>query len=177
MTLLALTAIGEDRPGILAAVTEPLARLGCNIEDSSSSILRGHFAVMLVLAAPDGVTAAQVSAALAPAAEKLGLVVTARPLREAPHVPAAPTHLVSVYGADHPGIAAGVTGLLAERGVNVAELTTRLLGTPAAPVYVMLLELVLPSTLPADALEADLRRLAAELRVELAMRPLESDAL
>ena len=49
----AVTAVGADRPGIVAAVSGVLMEQGCNLEDTSMTILRGHFAVMLVLAAPD----------------------------------------------------------------------------------------------------------------------------
>ena len=49
--VLALT--GRDRPGIVAAVTGVLVEHGLNLEDAEMAILRGHFAVMLVLTAAD----------------------------------------------------------------------------------------------------------------------------
>ena len=48
MTHFAVTAVGADRPGIVAAVTGAFAEHGCNLEDSSMTILRGQFAMMLV---------------------------------------------------------------------------------------------------------------------------------
>ena len=50
----AVSAVGADRPGIVAAVTGVFLENGCNLEDTSMTILRGHFAMMLVVAAPDG---------------------------------------------------------------------------------------------------------------------------
>ena len=50
----AVTAIGRDRPGIVAAISAALLDLDCNLEDSHMSILRGHFAVMLIVRAPEG---------------------------------------------------------------------------------------------------------------------------
>lgn len=44
-----LTATGRDRPGIVAAVTRVLLDLGVNLEDAEMAILRGHFAVVLML--------------------------------------------------------------------------------------------------------------------------------
>ena len=52
-----VTASGVDQPGIVAAVTTPLADVGCNLEDATSTILRGHFAMMVVVSGPDGLTA------------------------------------------------------------------------------------------------------------------------
>ncbi|MBM3269411.1 MAG: ACT domain-containing protein [Candidatus Sericytochromatia bacterium] len=174
----ALTAIGEDQPGIVSAVTEPLARLGCNLEDSSSCILRGHFAVMLILAAPAGLEAAGIAAEISRYTDPLGVIVTVRPLREeAVTASAAPSHLLSVYGADRPGIVHGVTQLLFDRGINITELNTRLVGRAQAPVYAMLMELALPAGTGSAELEADLRELAGRLAVDVSLRPLDAEAL
>ena len=53
----AVTAIGRDRPGIVAAISKALLDLNGNIEDSQMSILRGHFAVMLIVKLPEAVEA------------------------------------------------------------------------------------------------------------------------
>jgi hypothetical protein len=49
---LAVTAVGADRPGIIARVTRVLYEHGGNLEDSSMTILGGHFAIMLLVDAP-----------------------------------------------------------------------------------------------------------------------------
>ncbi len=64
MRQLAVSAIGVDRPGIVAAVTGVLVGHGCNLEDTSMSILRGHFAMTLVVSAPDGTEAPELEGAL-----------------------------------------------------------------------------------------------------------------
>ena len=61
MSLLAVTVLGRDRPGIVADSTAALARLGGNLEDSTMTLLRGHFAMLLLVrtdAAPDDVRSA-----------------------------------------------------------------------------------------------------------------------
>ena len=50
MTLHAIIVLGHDRPGIIARTTAALAGLGLNLEDSSMTLLRGHFAMTLVTA-------------------------------------------------------------------------------------------------------------------------------
>jgi glycine cleavage system transcriptional repressor len=52
---LALSALGRDRPGIVAEVTGVLVEHGVNVEDSRMAILRGEFAMVLVLGAPEWV--------------------------------------------------------------------------------------------------------------------------
>jgi glycine cleavage system transcriptional repressor len=53
MLRFAVSVFGRDRPGIVAAVTRVLADAGCNLEDTSMTILRGHFAMMLVISGGD----------------------------------------------------------------------------------------------------------------------------
>ncbi len=51
---------------------------------------------------------------------------------------ARPSHVITVYGADHPGIVHAVSAALAERGVNITGLETRLAGADDSPLYVMI---------------------------------------
>ena len=45
-----MTVLGHDRPGIIAEVTGILADLGVNLEDSTMTLLRGHFSFVLICA-------------------------------------------------------------------------------------------------------------------------------
>lgn len=178
MSHFALTAIGEDRPGIVSAITEPLARLGCNLEDSSSSILGGHFSVMLVLSAPGPLTAEAIEREVDRFASPLGVRVAVRPLPDPDRARAiAPTHVLSVYGADRPGIVHAVARFLADREINITELETRLIGRSSAPVYAMLLEIAFPQGADAPALERELEGLAGHLGVDLSFNPIGPEAL
>lgn len=168
----AVTAIGADRPGIVAGVTEAIRDLGGNLEDVASTILRGHFTMMLVVDAP--VPAADVEAALRDAVESLGVTVTAADVEAgAPGRPQA-THALVVYGSDRPGIVAGIARLLAERGANVTNLSCRLVGEEQ-PVYAMVAEVQVPEG------DEDLPRLvedrARELEVDVTLRPIEVETL
>jgi glycine cleavage system transcriptional repressor len=182
---LAVSAVGADRPGIVAAVTRVFVEHGCNLEDSSMTILRGQFAMMLVVDAPSGVGAGELHQALAEPASALDLVVTVRPLpdepgsatdREAGAGPGA-RFTVSVYGADHPGIVHGVTDLLARRGANIVDLSTRMIGDAEHPVYAMVLEVSLPPAVDPDELADLLRAEAAALGVDASLHAADADIL
>lgn len=178
MSHFALTAVGSDRPGIVAAVAEALFKLGCNVEDSQMSILRGHFAMMLIVAAPEGVGERELEAELEPVRGRLELeALVVRKVLDLHSEAAAPSHILTVYGADHPGIVALVSSTLAERSVNITDLNTRLVGEPDAPLYAMLMEIALPPELPVEQLEAALEEVGEKAQVELSLRPLEAEAL
>ena len=174
----AISAVGADRPGIVAAVSGVLMEQGCNLEDTSMSILRGHFAMMLVVAGPEGLGAEALERALAEPARRLDLVVSVRAIDDG--VPASPpgeAWTVAVYGADRPGIVHGVASLLAEAGVNVVDMATRVIGDPERPVYAMVLEVSVPPGVDPDDLLPRLEGLAGDLGVECSMHRSEADIL
>ena len=174
----ALSAVGSDRPGIVAAVTGALVEHGCNLEDTSMSILRGHFAMMLVVSGPDGLDAATLEDALAGPAAALELVVAVRQIDDdVPSSPEGEAWAIAVYGADRPGIVHRFTSLLAAAGVNVVDLSTRVIGEPGRPVYAMVLEVTLPPGLDGDVLSARLATLARELGVECSAHLSDADIL
>lgn len=172
MTSLAVTVIGHDRPGIIAETTGLLAGLGANLEDSSMTILRGHFA-MVLLATADA-SAADVREGLEPLVADGTLAVS---VREVPHEDAAPalgsSYLLSVHGADRPGIVSAVTERVAAVGGNITDLTTRLTGS----LYVLLAEVDLPPGVDVAALDERLGAAARDLGVHASLRPLEPDVL
>ena len=126
-----LSALGVDVPGIVAAVSGALGDQGCNLEDSTMTILQGHFAILLVVTAPDGTTTADLEGALEPAARQFDLLIVVRSLADrAPSDdarPTSPSHsTIAVHGADRPGIVKAVAGALAEKGGNVVDLSTQI---------------------------------------------------
>jgi glycine cleavage system transcriptional repressor len=173
----AVSVFGRDRPGIVAAVTRVLADAGCNLEDTSMTILRGHFAMMLVVAGP-GAAAPGLAAALDPVAGRLDLQVSVRAVTD--QVTAAAggggaRYAAAVYGADRPGLVARVSEVLAAHQVNIVDLQTRVVGEPD-PVYAMHFELEVPAGRAAQV-EADLATVADELGVQVSFHPDDADVL
>jgi glycine cleavage system transcriptional repressor len=175
-----LSAVGADRPGIVAALSGALVDLGCNLEDSTMTILQGYFAVLLVISAGADVDAARLEGALAPVAERLDLVLTVRLLHDRSQ-PAAEEDSVpwtfSVHGADRTGIVHGVTAALEEVGGNVVDLATHLIGAGQSPVYVMTLRVTLPTSPDPEAAAGRVQEAAQALGVHCSAHPDESDTL
>lgn len=176
---LAVTAIGADRPGIVAAVTGALLDLGCNLEDTAMSILRGQFAMVLVVAAPDDVAPSTLERTLEErtSARDVELVVAVRELHDT-HESESPLHTwtVVVHGADRPGIVHGVATALADLDVNILDLTTRV-ADGASSLYSMLLEVTVPARVDEATLVAALDAVAARLGVTVAVHPTDADIL
>jgi glycine cleavage system transcriptional repressor len=169
--LYAVTVLGHDRTGIIADVTGALAELGGNLEDSSMTLLRGHFAWTLIVdlqAAAD-----EVVARLAFLRDE-GLVVSVLGVpEEQPSAVAGGAYLLSVHGADRPGLVSAITRVIAEAGGNVTDLTTRL----GDSLYIVVAEVDLPAGADVDAIGERLSRTAAELGVDATLRPADIDDL
>ena len=176
----ALSAVGRDRPGIVAAVTEALLTHEVNIEDSQATILRGHFTMMLVVAAPDAADVDALRSDLDGVRERLELEALALSEVEKldPCAEAVPSQIVTVYGSDHPGIVHAATGALAALGVDITDLTTQLAGEGQdRPLYALMMEVAPPAGVERSDVESALARVAKEQGVEVTVRPLEQDTL
>lgn len=173
----AVTAIGRDRPGIVAAISSALLELDGNLEDSQMSILRGHFAVMLIVRVPESAEPDELGRRLGAVRDELGLeALTFNAVDELASPRPRASHVLSVYGADRPGIVAGMTAVLARLGVNITDLETRLAGSEEAPLYAMLVEVDLGDA-SAEEVEGALRAAAAGSEIEVSLRELEAEAL
>ncbi len=172
MTLHAITVIGHDRPGIIAEATGALAALGLNLEDSTMTLLRGHFAMMLLCAGE--ADSSQVHEALAFLTADGSLAVTVREVPVEPATtPVASSYVLTVHGADRPGIVSAVAAKVAAVGGNITDLGSRLAGD----LYVLTAEVDLPASTDVDVLRGSLAAVAHDLGVGATLRPVESDDL
>jgi glycine cleavage system transcriptional repressor len=156
-----LTAIGRDRPGIVARIARVLLQHELNIEDSQMRILGGRFAMMLLLRGSASEEALYKD--LLTTGRELGLdYIYVHPIADADLVTPKPTHMASLYGADRPGQVAAVADRLATLGVNITGLSTRLEGKAS----VQELELTVPEGID---IRAELEAVAHErgIRLEL----------
>lgn len=177
MRSFALSAVGADRPGIIASIAERLVAHGVNVTDSHMGILRGCFAMTLIVDAGEEVDFAALDADLRAAGDALGLeaLTLSEVHRGVDSELGVATHVVSVYGADHPGILASVTAGLAAAGVNVCDLRTRLVESDA--VYVMIIDIGVPAALDEAALRAALEAVAEREGVDVALHAADADVL
>ena len=171
MTLHAITVLGHDRPGIIAETTDKLAALGLNLEDSTMTLLRGHFAMMLVC--EGDVSAADIEGALWELTNDGRLDVTVREVPEQAAAPGGAGWVLTVHGGDRPGIVSSVVGEVAKVGGNITDLATRLSGE----LYLLVAEIDLPADVDVPALSAAIDAVCAELGVGATLREADPDEL
>ena len=175
-TYFILSAIGKDRPGIVADVSEVIYECGGNIEDSSMSLLRNHFALQLLFSTEREEARQKLSSGLKRLEWEKNLTVfySSITFEEAHPRAKEPTdHFeITTSGVDHAGIVFKVCRLLADRGINIVDMEThRILSAESGtPLFEMDMHIEVPQTISEQALSGDLHRLANELVIDLELK-------
>lgn len=171
-TSYAITVVGHDRPGIIADVTGALAEHGGNLEDSTMSLLRGHFAWTLIVATD--ADESEIDTALEPLRhDHLMISVLELPPEQPEAQRETVSYWLSVHGADRPGIVSAITRVFANDGGNLTNLTTRL----ANGMYVVGADVDLPAEVDLLDITAKLNAAAKQLGVTANLRPADGDLL
>ncbi len=175
-TYFILSALGKDRPGIVADVSEVIYECGGNIEDSSMSLLRNHFALLLLFSTEREEVNQKLSSGLKRLEWEKNLTVFYSPItfEEAyPNVKAQTDPFkITTSGVDHAGIVFKVCRLLADRGINIVDMETRrvLSAESGTPLFEMDIDIEIPRSISDEGLRGDLHGLANGLMIDLVLR-------
>lgn len=171
----ALSAIGTDRPGIVADLAELIYECDCNLEDSSMTILGSEFAVLLLLSTDSEDAEERLSTNCKRLEWEKRLTVFFRRLQGEPLPYGARTKARSAslraIGVDKAGIVAKVARCLANHNVNITHMTSQSRPEPGTgtPIYTMEVQLAVPDTTDLGKLRYDLAAVAEELQIEVSL--------
>jgi len=172
MATFTLTCIGDDRPGLVSALSAPISAHGGSWERSQMARLAGKFAGVVLVEVAD--EKAEALVADLTALTDIGLLVTlAR--TDAPTARPSLRLNLELLGADHPGIVAEISAALAARGIGIEELSTDVREAPMAGGMLFEAQAVLeaPPETPLDDLRSMLEAIADELMVEIRLSDAE----
>jgi len=127
--LLAVTAIGPDRAGLVRDLSRCITGAGGNILESRMTTLGSEFAV-LMLVSGNWHAIQKVEESLDELAGSGDLSINVRPTEDrAENEPAAPYN-VDVVAIDQEGIVAGLSGFFSSRNLTIADMNTRQYNAP-----------------------------------------------
>ena len=171
---LVLTLLGPDRPGLVERLSELIAKHRGNWVESRMARLGGQFAGILRIEMDPG--HAESFRTASQNLESSGMRVLVSASEDVPPAPALRAASLDLMGQDRPGIVREISRVLAERGVNVEELTTGVTNAPMSGevLFFAKARLGLPPELATDELRASLERLAADLMVDVSLQDAES---
>lgn len=173
---LIVSAVGRDRPGIVADLAQLVYDCDANLEDSRMTILGNEFAAILLCSGLSGELGERLAAGARRLEWQNRLTVLIRPLEGEPRpaVPAPGTKLFSIeaQGEDRAGIVARVCRVLADRSVNIADLRSEPVPTPSgSALYRLSVTAEIPEPLDQAELRAALDALEDELALEIRLDP------
>lgn len=167
MPRIVLTVIGDDRAGLVEALSDVISQHGGNWERSQMAELAGKFAGIVVVSVPEGSADALASSlgsldglleiASYPGTEDTG---TADQLLT-----------IDLLGTDRPGIVHEVSAVLARHRISIEKIDTATRDAPMAggQLFEAHMAVRLPADVDPDAVRGDLEQLAAELLVDIAV--------
>jgi glycine cleavage system regulatory protein len=168
MASFVLTVLGDDRPGLVSAISAPISAHGASWERSQLSRLEGKFAGIVLVSVPNHRADDLVAELTALTTEGLHVVVE----RSDEAVDHGSVRLsLELLGADRPGIVAEISAALAERDVSIEELSTDVRDAPMAGGALFEARAVLKAPLSAstEELREVLEAIADELMVDLTL--------
>ena len=169
-----LSVLGQDRPGIIAAVSESLFAQGCNIENVSQTILQTEFSGIFIVALPAALTLIELHTALQTRLAPLQQHIHVKPLSDSVSAYVAPApcepFVITTRGPDRKGLVARITGVIARHGVNVTNLQAVFKGGAVAEDNIMIYEVDVPATTDHRSLENELRAEAAALDLDISFQ-------
>ena len=174
-SLLVLTALGEDRPGIIADLTSKIARHDCNITDSRMSLLGGEFAIIMLI---DGQwnNIAKLEDALPAIEAELGIrLSTKRTEARAANINAIP-YTVEVLAMDGPGIVHRVTKFFAARNINIHDVESSCFNAPhtGTPMFTLNMTIEVPAKMHIASLREDFMEFSDEYNLDAIIEPVKT---
>lgn len=168
MTTYVLTAIGDDRPGLVAALAAAVDENGGNWVDSQLALLAGKFAGIVQVDVPEGSVGAFLEA-LPALAEEVGLGVEASAAVSAGASSTGESLRLHLLGQDRTGMVREVTSAVTSQGATIDGLRTWTREAPegGGMLFEAEAEVRLAAGADDDGIREALEQIAAELMVDL----------
>jgi glycine cleavage system transcriptional repressor len=165
-----ISVIGQDRPGIIAAVTKVLFDQDLNIEDVSQTILQNQFSGIFIASGPEETSYSELKASLKQETQAFGLHYYVRDMGSNTvewTTCNCESFIITTRGPDRKGLVANIAALLASFNINVARLQAVFRGGDNPGNNVMIYEVDIPGDVDLRRLRNALHELASELELEI----------
>jgi glycine cleavage system transcriptional repressor len=173
--LIAISAIGSDRTGLVFDLTRVVVDCGGNILESRMTALGNEFAV-LMLVAGNWHTLAKLEGELTKLAESSGLTITSRRTEPRPPRTDMVSYTVDVVCLDQPGVLHALSGFFSSRGIDIGDVTTRSYNAAhtGAPMFSVYMVVHVPTRVHIAALREEFLDLCDHLNLDAILEPLKS---
>lgn len=172
MNKVLISVLGNDQPGIMAAVATVITEHGGNIENLSQTLLKSVFGALLLVSIPQDAQREQLHQALQQVGQKMRLAIhldiwdqQLPPWQE--HPPEVQPYILTVIGPDRRGLVAEIATQLAHHGVNITQVQAIFKGGDKPMDNLMVFEVDVPRETVMQELREDLQQVAERLDIEI----------
>ena len=171
-----LSALGQDKTGIVDEVSKFLYELNCNIEESRMAVLGGEFAIIL-LASGSSEDVKNLENKTGELEKQVGLSVHFK-ITEDPEISKAEKRIpysLSATSLDHPGIVYKISHFLKQFEINIAEVETESYNAPFGGTPMFHLEMIIqvPTSLSLHDLKNKLNEICERENIDLEINPVK----
>ncbi|MBT8129296.1 MAG: glycine cleavage system protein R [Gammaproteobacteria bacterium] len=169
---LVITALGDDRPGIVDELSNALFRHNLNIEDSRMSVLGGEFAVLLLVSGEQA-SIDDFVADTASLEQTLKMKILVKTTSSTGSKQSMVPYTVEVVAIDHPGIVHKLASFFSSRQINIVDLHTERYAAAhtATPMFAVNMTIGIPTDMPIKALRDEFINMCDELNLDASMIP------
>jgi len=168
-----ISVIGNDRPGIIAAVSQLLYETESNIENVSQTSLQSEFAGIFIATIPAHLSFPELESQLTAVLDPMGLQVHVKPMEprhETTNEAVSESFVISTRGPDQKGLVARVTKIIARHQVNITNCQAVFKGGDDPNSNIMIYEVDIPPQTDQHALFQDLRQKGVDLKLQVSIQ-------
>ena len=169
-----ITALGEDKPGLVSELSQTILECGCDIEDSRMIAMSGEFAIILQVCGSWNAIAKLESSC--PAIErKLKMTLACKRSSGRTVNKTLLPYVVEVVAMDHPGIVHNLAKFLSDQGINIQEMVTSCYAAPhtGTPMFSVHIEIDIPSSISISQLRDQFLEFCDELNLDAVLESLK----
>lgn len=169
---LAITLLGEDRPGLIGQLAATIDDCGCAFGDSRAGVLGREFMLQLLVSGKWNAIA-KLESALPPLAERLGLQLLTRRTEPRTIEEARLPYLVEIVALEKAGIVQYFADFFAGKNINIEEMSTQAYPAPhtGSPMYTLGMTVGIPASLSIADLRDAFLDLCDQLNLDGVIEP------
>jgi len=167
---LVITALGDDRPGIVDELSNTLFKHNLNIEDSRMSVLGGEFAVLLLVSGTQQ-SIDDFVGDTASLEQSLNMKILVKMTSSETSPQAMVPYTVEVVAIDHPGIVHKLASFFSGRQINIVDLHTERYAAAhtATPMFAVNITIGIPADMAIKTLRDEFIDMCDELNLDASM--------
>ena len=172
---LVLSALGEDRPGIIDELSHCVLDSGCMVLDSRMAVLGGDFALLLQVGG-NWNNIAKLENQIGGLEDRLGLMISSRRTTNKSAAADMLPYGVDVVALDQPGIVHNLAKFFSRRRINIQEMMTSSYPAPhsGTVMFSVHMSVEIPAKTQISTLREEFMEFCDEMNLDAVIEPVKS---